>query len=83
MGVKSPDIGTPDWVEGTLVRAEAVEVGVGLLIVGVGVNFSVGVGVSLIVGVAVKLPDGVAVKAGISLWPAAKTVKVLVKVLPR
>lgn len=67
VGVKSPEVGTPDWVEGILVRAEAVEVGVGLAIAGVGVNLIVGVGVSLIVGEGVKFPDGVAVKAGISL----------------
>lgn len=60
VGVKFPELGTPDWVEGILVRAETVEVGVG-------VNFIVGVGVSLIVGEGVKFPDGVAVKAGISL----------------
>lgn len=63
VGVKYPGLGTPASVAGMAVRAEGVAVGLG-------VNFGVGSGVGVIVA------EGVAVKAGSSLSPAAKTVKV-------
>ena len=79
VGVKSPDVGTPPAVEGMLVRAEAVEVGVG-----VRVGTLVGVGLTPVgFGEGVSVAEGVAVNEGVSLVPAAKTVKVRVMILPK
>lgn len=71
MGVKVPDSGTADSVEGRLTLAEAEELGVGE-------SFLVGVGEAETLPVGVKDPEGVEVKAGKSLSPAASTVKDLV-----
>ena len=67
IGVKFPDTGTPDSVEGMLIRGDGEGDGVGL-----GVAFGLGVGE----GVA-SVAEGLAEKDGKSLSPAARTVKAL------
>jgi hypothetical protein len=84
VGVKFPGFGIPLAVDGWEVLLIDVGVIVGVFVIdGVKIALVVGVGVIFLVGVGVVfVPEGVAVKAGRVFSPAAKTVKVLVTVLP-
>lgn len=72
LGVKLPATGTPEDVEGKDDLPNGVAVGEGEAF-----GFAVGLGEGEALALEVVEPDGVAVNEGILLWPAAKTVKLL------